>query len=373
MCSLVLLANCLQKSLGLLEGFEVPTAVASTPDDIRQSTALMLARQLKIRLVAAGATDVPKNWSNVEEYIHAIATFPAFNNYLQSRIIKALVEERQGCPSGSGQLSGILATSATVAGLPAASSSSQTYQIEDGSVNLTFFSGLEPPLLDLALSSSAPEESLEIEITCQHQMELDKKYIGLGPINQDLEPTTPNQSPPVKVQPALDESKMDAPTCLGTRIFTLLESFPPLAPVSDLSCMVGGGTEFHSSRLLDQGAINANPKECFLDFSLGYPSRPLDTTIFGTIHKHVLNNRDSSCNKRTGVYADALKKVEGLLPVSNTESLSFDPSSGAEGLGIYALILEGVQQESMLHKAFHYSNSNGKELLQTNGKVSSAN
>ncbi|KAI8444223.1 hypothetical protein BY996DRAFT_6426214 [Phakopsora pachyrhizi] len=103
---------------------------------------------------------------------------------------------------------------------------------------------------------------------------------------------TPNQSPPVNVQPALDESKMDAPTCLGTRISTLLGSFPPLAPVSDLSCMVGGGTEFHSSRLMDQGAINADPKECFLDFSLGYPSRSLDTSIFGMIHKHDLNNRD---------------------------------------------------------------------------------
>ncbi|KAI7961695.1 hypothetical protein MJO28_002184 [Puccinia striiformis f. sp. tritici] len=68
----LLLVKRLQESLGRLEGFEVLTAVASTPDDSRRSTASMLARQLKIRLVAAESTDVPRNCANVVVSIHAI-------------------------------------------------------------------------------------------------------------------------------------------------------------------------------------------------------------------------------------------------------------------------------------------------------------
>jgi len=48
------LVKHLQESLGRLERFEVLTAVASSRDDSRRITASMLARQLKIRLVAAG-------------------------------------------------------------------------------------------------------------------------------------------------------------------------------------------------------------------------------------------------------------------------------------------------------------------------------
>ncbi|KNF05994.1 hypothetical protein PSTG_00986 [Puccinia striiformis f. sp. tritici PST-78] len=68
----LLLVKRLQESLGRLEGFEVLTAVASTPDDSRRSIASMLARQLKIRLVAAESTDVPRNCANIVVSIHAI-------------------------------------------------------------------------------------------------------------------------------------------------------------------------------------------------------------------------------------------------------------------------------------------------------------
>ncbi|KAI8451938.1 hypothetical protein BY996DRAFT_6415937 [Phakopsora pachyrhizi] len=68
--------------MGFLKGFEVLTAVASTPDDSRQSTASILVRKLKIRLEAAEGTDIPKNCANFGVSIHAIATFQAVNNNL---------------------------------------------------------------------------------------------------------------------------------------------------------------------------------------------------------------------------------------------------------------------------------------------------
>ncbi|CAH7669356.1 hypothetical protein PPACK8108_LOCUS3964 [Phakopsora pachyrhizi] len=140
---------------------------------------------------------VPKNWANVVVSIHAIVTFQAFNDYLRPRIIKAQDDERLGCPSGSGRLSGMLAAFAAVAGLPAASSSSQTSQIEEGGTRSssdlwsdicrypnkfpctsTEFKIKWAPSSSVALSSSAPEELMEIDITRRDQMELDDQRVG---------------------------------------------------------------------------------------------------------------------------------------------------------------------------------------------------
>ncbi|CAH7690303.1 hypothetical protein PPACK8108_LOCUS25608 [Phakopsora pachyrhizi] len=227
----------------------------------------MLSRQLKIRLVAAEGTDVPKNWANVVVSIHAIVTFQAFNDYLQPRIIKAQDDERLGCPSGSGRLSGMLAAFAAVAGLPAASSSSQTSQIEEGGTRSssdlwsdicrypnkfpctsTEFKIKWAPSSSVALSSSAPEELMEIDITRRDQMELDNQRVGVGPIDQELEPRSPNHNSPVSVQPAQDGSKMEAHTPHGTWISTPLNSRPPSALGSKPSSMAAVGSTSCSSR-----------------------------------------------------------------------------------------------------------------------------
>ncbi|CAH7668466.1 hypothetical protein PPACK8108_LOCUS2978 [Phakopsora pachyrhizi] len=286
----------------------------------------MLARQLKIRLVAAKGTD-------------------AFNDYLRPRIIKEQDDERLGRPSGSGQLSGMLAAFAAVAGLPATSSSSQTSQIEDGGLSLPSLSRLEStsselghhqtsgqtsvetptnahaprqssrlslinsstsrPSSSVALSSSAPEDSMEIDITRRDQMELEDQRVGVSPIDQELEPRSPNHDPPVSVQPAQDGSKMKAHTPHGTRISTPL----------------------NSPALLDH------------PFSLGGQSIPLDTTVYGAVYTHDLNN----------------------------DASSLDPGSREEGPGIPASILEGSQQASILQllRALHGLNSDWNEFRKT--------
>ncbi|KAI8461852.1 hypothetical protein BY996DRAFT_6408368 [Phakopsora pachyrhizi] len=230
----------------------------------------------------------------------------------------------------------MLAAFAVVAGLPATSSST--------------------------LSTFAPEVSMEINITCRDVMELDEQCMVLCPIDQDSETTSPNQKPSLEVQPAQDEPQMGAPTWHGT------------PPIGDLSHMVGGGTELHSSEHTYLGAVKAEPEDWLLDYSLG-PSRTPDAGVFGTIYKHNLNSRDSCCNIRTSGYTGSSKKAEGLVPVSNKDSSSFDQSSGVEDQGISALIVEGVQQDSMLrlHRALHRSNSDHKDLVHSKRKVPSAN
>ena len=69
--------------------------------DSKRSSPSLLARQLRLRLVAAEDSDIPRNLSNIIVSIHAIATFQALHDYLRPRVA--------GIMSGSSRLSGMLA------------------------------------------------------------------------------------------------------------------------------------------------------------------------------------------------------------------------------------------------------------------------
>lgn len=117
------LVKRLQEALGRAEESEVVTALPMGGDS-RQNPATMLARQLKIRLVAADDAGTPKTLANVIVSIHAIATFQAFNDYLRPRIASALAAEertRTGAapsPGASSRLNGVLAAFAAATGMP---------------------------------------------------------------------------------------------------------------------------------------------------------------------------------------------------------------------------------------------------------------
>ena len=69
--------------------------------DSKRSSPSLLARQLRLRLVAAEESDIPRNLSNIVVSIHAIATFQALHDYLRPRV--------SGLLSSSSRLSGMLA------------------------------------------------------------------------------------------------------------------------------------------------------------------------------------------------------------------------------------------------------------------------
>ncbi|KAI0794507.1 hypothetical protein C8Q74DRAFT_1365946 [Fomes fomentarius] len=90
----------LQESLTRMESFEV-ISVAQSADDSKRSSPSLLARQLRLRLVAAEESDIPRNLSNIVVSIHAIATFQALHDYLRPRV--------SGLLSSTSRLSGMLA------------------------------------------------------------------------------------------------------------------------------------------------------------------------------------------------------------------------------------------------------------------------
>ena len=71
------------------------------PLESKRSSPSLLARQLRLRLVAGDDSDIPRNLHNIVVSIHAIATFQALHDYLRPRVA--------GLLSGCSRLSGMFA------------------------------------------------------------------------------------------------------------------------------------------------------------------------------------------------------------------------------------------------------------------------
>lgn len=81
----VLIAK-LQDLLSRAEHFEVVTVHQNSFDSNRGSAASMLAKQIRLKLVADDDSGIPKPYRNIMVSIHAIATFKALDDYLRPRI-----------------------------------------------------------------------------------------------------------------------------------------------------------------------------------------------------------------------------------------------------------------------------------------------
>ncbi|KAH7032398.1 thyroid hormone receptor interactor 12 [Macrophomina phaseolina] len=110
-----ILVSKLQDLLSRAEHFEVITVHQNAFDSNRSSAASMLAKQLRLKLVADEDSGIPRAYRNIMVSIHAIATFKALDDYLRPRI--ALAERPR--PSGrsrDGVSSAIAAYAAAIAG-----------------------------------------------------------------------------------------------------------------------------------------------------------------------------------------------------------------------------------------------------------------
>jgi E3 ubiquitin-protein ligase TRIP12 len=81
--------------------------------DSKHSSPSLLARQLRLRLVAGDDSDIPRNLHNIVVSIHAIATFQVLHDYLRPRVAGLLSNTR---------LSGMLAALAPSNRTPGTSS-----------------------------------------------------------------------------------------------------------------------------------------------------------------------------------------------------------------------------------------------------------
>ncbi|KAI6088608.1 hypothetical protein F4821DRAFT_233333 [Hypoxylon rubiginosum] len=136
----------LQDLLSRSEHFEVITVHHNTFDGNRSSAASMLAKQIRLKLVADENSDIPRSYRNIMVSIHAIATFKALDDYLRPRIT---LHERPRGPRPRDGLSRALAAMAGSAGLPSAERLAE--RLGAG------FSSTPPPPVPTQASGSRPQ------------------------------------------------------------------------------------------------------------------------------------------------------------------------------------------------------------------------
>ena len=105
----------LQDLLSRAEHFEVVTVHHNSFDSNRSSAASMLAKQLRLKLVADDDSEIPRPYRNIMVSIHAIATFKALDDYLRPRIS---LSERPRTVRHHEGVTNALAAFAAAAGIP---------------------------------------------------------------------------------------------------------------------------------------------------------------------------------------------------------------------------------------------------------------
>ncbi|TVY22765.1 putative ubiquitin fusion degradation protein, partial [Lachnellula hyalina] len=110
-----ILIHKLQDLLSRSEHFEVVTVHSNTFDGNRSSAASMLAKQIRLKLVAPESSEIPRHYRNIMVSIHAIATFKALDDYLRPRIS---LSERGPRGTRREGLSGALAALAAAGNIP---------------------------------------------------------------------------------------------------------------------------------------------------------------------------------------------------------------------------------------------------------------
>ncbi|KAL8393973.1 hypothetical protein RB595_003660 [Gaeumannomyces hyphopodioides] len=80
------LIHKLQDLLSRSEHFEVITVHHNSFDGNRSSAASMLAKQIRLKLVADDDSEIPRAYRNIMVSIHAISTFKSLDDYLRPRI-----------------------------------------------------------------------------------------------------------------------------------------------------------------------------------------------------------------------------------------------------------------------------------------------
>ncbi|THU92737.1 hypothetical protein K435DRAFT_671560 [Dendrothele bispora CBS 962.96] len=343
----------LQESLTRMESFDVVT-VSQSSDDSKRSSPSLLARQLRLRLVAEDESGVPRNLHNIVVSIHAIATFQALHDYLRPRVAGLLGS------GGSSRLSGMLAALAAsgFAGssrsgndnlssgseaLPTAvppasdnntSAAADTPSAGSGSVTRrrsqrlsakkasTSSIGDDAPAVPEASTSTAPElpndnmpsaaEAAMRDALMESELAGDftDDEVEAEVFDDDVDPDRSIADKTVNLSVAEDGSKVEAQTPDGTRVAT---------PNPNASTKDGLSRAVPMSRPSYAAALKTKPSDWHLEFAMDDHVLPLDLTIYGAIHQHEMRKNAGPLQPNLvwqGVYTVKFKKVTGPLPSS---------------------------------------------------------
>lgn len=332
--------------------------------DSKRSSPSLLARQLRLRLVAGDDSGVPRNLHNIVVSIHAIATFQALHDYLRPRVAGLL---------GSGsRLSGMLAALAAsgLSGLAASESRQPTKSSEavptESSPATADASGStssitrrrsqrlsaknapapdavdtvppppqETPASETPVIEAPPPEAAPSDTVVESDLQADftDEEIDAEVFDEGADPDTSISDKTVTLSIAegtfllqnnqetldssinTDGSNVEAQTPDGTRVAT---------PNSQLKEGSSFPLRAQSARTSYAAALKTKPTDWHLEFSMDDNVLPLDLTIYGAIHQHEMRKQTGALPPSLvwqGMYTIKFKKVAGPLPSSEGESI----------------------------------------------------
>ncbi|KAI0628036.1 hypothetical protein C8Q77DRAFT_1068746 [Trametes polyzona] len=358
---LAIFVKKLQESLTRMESFEV-ISVAQSADDSKRSSPSLLARQLRLRLVAAEDSDIPRNLNNIVVSIHAIATFQALHDYLRPRVagllssssrlsgmLAALAASGLTPPSSRFGLTEALARASASASEAAASSASapgvsrrrslrlsakQKAPGGDASIEPSETSGSvaggaggEPSSArasevaegESVASAAEPAPSETVVNDDEFAADFTDDEVDVdAEVIEDEDPDNSIADKTINVSVGEDGSKVEAQTPDGTHVPTpgSTRGLPSSTPTPRTS----------TPKTSYAAALKTKPSDWHLEFSMDDHKLPLDLTVYGAIHQHEMRKHKTSGSPFVpsmiwqGVYSIKFKKVPGPLPPSDART-----------------------------------------------------
>lgn len=364
----------LQDLLSRAEHFEVIT-VHQHSYDSRGSAAAVLAKQLRLKLVADEDSGIPKTYRNIMVSIHAIATFKALDDYLRPRLsiaerprgsrnrdhvadyARGLAEGRTPVPppphtpSGSTNHSASKKTSKSkTAGSATPSQAGPSSASQEKPRRSTRRQAQPPPppppppALPRSNGGQDPVECADEE-RLSDQDSLDENN-PLNSIVDDFEDEMDDEEPDpsavnVEVAPT---GKVTARKEDGTRVATPVQGQsaikpppPPDRTPSRLSSLLRTAAAHglaSTGALSYAAAVQSTPQDWHIEFSINDQPIPNDTTIYRAVHFN--QSQPAETPHRTAwnaVHTIKFRRAQGPPP---TESNAFTPppesKSGTSGM-----------------------------------------
>ncbi|KAH6647608.1 hypothetical protein BKA67DRAFT_662382 [Truncatella angustata] len=371
-----IMAHKLQDLLSRSEHFEVLTVHQNTFDGNRSSAASMLAKQIRLKLVADESSDIPREYRGIMVSIHAIATFKALDDYLRPRIslherprrgprdfARALAEMTGVPPGRLMDRAGYSSTPVPPPPVPPQASSSRPARKSKAQGMTEAETPATPNQGSLrrstrrnpAASAESParppppddDDDLQNALECADEKPMsdddddipDSSALEalIGDLDDDMEDDDdePRPDPSAVNLEVATSGKVTARKEDGTRVLTPAQSGGPGNPPSRNTMQAAPATAqatptpaAPSSRPFSYAAaVQSVPQDWHIEFSLDGKVIPNETTIYRAVHS-ASANADEHLTRSiwSAVHSIKFRRVPGPPP---TESIGFNGASDA--------------------------------------------
>ncbi|KAL2839602.1 hypothetical protein BJY01DRAFT_250414 [Aspergillus pseudoustus] len=391
------LINKLQDLLSRTEHFEVMTVGHNSLENTRSNAAYMLGKQLRLKLAADEASDIPRSYRNIMVSIHAIATFKSLDDFLHPRI--SLSDRPKASRSREAILSQIAnaarlrdqlgenneSNSSELPPMSRPSGSNRTANTQSGV-------GTEPSSGGRNAGSRSrrpgqyPESDNDREdepLECADERHLsedenddddDGDDEELNAIVDDLDDdmSDDNVHDPSAVNMEVASSgKVTARKEDGTRVSTPSQSTPvsksSSGPRSSLNS-TGGGSLAMAGRPFSYAAVMASPpSDWHIEFSIDGQTVSSDTTIYRAVHHNRQHIDPQGKNVWSAIHTVNFRRVPGPPPAEpSTLSSSISGGSLQEGnIGMPSSLNQDPTNASILRllRVLHDMNTTLDDIL----------